>query len=96
MTDIEAVVAIVFLIAFLFGITFGVVLIVSWASNREDRRHSLRGKAPGAIAAGARKLVGAGSWRDGRQAGAPGGLPGDWLPGDGPGDGPDPGRGQIR
>lgn len=91
MSNIQAVVAIVFLIVFLFGVTLGIVLIVSWASNREDRRHSLRGKAPGAIAAGARKLVGAGSWRDGRPDGAPGGMPGE-----GPGDGPDPGRGQIR
>ena len=50
-------IAILFLIVFLVGIMFGIFVIVSWSSNREDKKHSLSGPPP---AIGARAP--AGSW----------------------------------
>lgn len=61
MSGISAAVAILFLAAFLFGVTFGIVLIVSVASRREDNLGSLTSQAPDAVCRGARVLVGAGS-----------------------------------
>ena len=53
-------VAIILLIVFIAGAKGGVVLVVSFASLREDRRYSLTGEAPGPVCAGARWLTGAG------------------------------------
>ena len=53
-------VAIILLIVFIAGAMGGVVLVVSVASLREDRRYSLTGEAPGPVCAGARWLTGAG------------------------------------
>jgi hypothetical protein len=61
MNGISVAVEILFLIAFLFGVTFGIVLTVSLASRREDSRKSLTSDAPDAACLGARWLVGAGS-----------------------------------
>lgn len=62
MSGNSAAVAILVLIAFLFGVTFGVVFIVSWASRREDKvPGSLRAQAPDTVCLGVRWLVGAGS-----------------------------------
>ena len=51
-------IAILFLIVFLSGIMFGIFVIVSWASNREDMKKSLQGPPPGAGCGGTRRLVG--------------------------------------
>jgi hypothetical protein len=61
MNGISVVVEILFLIAFLFGITFGIVLTASLASRREDKEKSLTSEAPDAACLGTRWLVGAGS-----------------------------------
>lgn len=61
MDGIDVTVAIVFLIAFLSGITMGIVLIVSVGSRREDRLYSLTDDAPDAMTRGVRRFVGAGS-----------------------------------
>ena len=53
-------VAILILIVFIAGAMGGVILIVSLASRREDRRYSLTGEAPDSACAGARWLTGAG------------------------------------
>ena len=53
-------VAIILLIVFIAGAMGGVVLVVSFASLREDRRYSLTGEAPGPVCAGARWLAGVG------------------------------------
>jgi hypothetical protein len=53
-------VAIILLIVFMAGAMGGVVLVVSFASLREDRRYSLTGEAPGPVCAGARRLTGVG------------------------------------
>ena len=60
MSGIEVVAAMVILFAFAFGIVIGVVLVVSIASQREDRLYSLWGEAPDAACRGVRRLVGAG------------------------------------
>ena len=52
-------VAILILIVFIAGAMGGVILIVSFASLREDRRYSLTGDAPDSACAGARWLTGA-------------------------------------
>lgn len=57
----EAGVAIFILAVFLAGVALGVVAMVSVAVHREDRRLSLSGAAPGAVARGARRLTGFGS-----------------------------------
>ena len=46
--------AITILVDFLFGITIGLVLSVSWASLREDGRYSLLRAAPDPICEGVR------------------------------------------
>jgi hypothetical protein len=43
---------------FILGIAIGIVLIVSFASRREDRLYSLWGKAPDPACKGARRLLG--------------------------------------
>jgi hypothetical protein len=43
---------------FILGIAIGIVLIVSFASRREDRLYSLWGKAPDPACQGARRLLG--------------------------------------
>lgn len=60
MSGLDVGVAILLLIAFIAGIAGGLVLVVSVASRREDRLHSLTGAAPGPACRGARRLVGAG------------------------------------
>jgi hypothetical protein len=71
-------IAILFLIVFLVGIMFGIFVIVSWSSNREDKKHSLKGPPPGIGCEGARRLVGVGrrdirrdppAWRPGQPFG---------------------------
>jgi hypothetical protein len=61
MSSIQAAHAIEILATFLGGITLGVVVIVSRAIKREDRRRSLTGAAPDLAARGARILVRYGS-----------------------------------
>jgi hypothetical protein len=46
------------MMAFLAGITIGVVLIVSLAIRREDRLFPLWSDAPGLMSRGARRVVG--------------------------------------
>lgn len=61
----DAALAIFVLSAFIGGIVIGVVVVVSVASRREDRRLSLTGEAPDAMCRGARRLTGVwtrGSW----------------------------------
>lgn len=60
MNSIEIVAATAIVFVFVLGITIGVVLVVSFASRREDRRMSLWGEAPDPACQGARRLVGAG------------------------------------
>jgi len=61
MRGIEATDAIGILAIFLGGIVLGVVLIVSAAIKREERRFSLSGAAPDFMTQGARMLIGVGS-----------------------------------
>jgi hypothetical protein len=49
------------LAVFLGGVALGVLVIVCAAIKREDKRHSLRDAAPGAVARGTRVLVSLGS-----------------------------------
>ena len=57
MNGIEASVAIAVLAFFLGGIAFGVLVIVSMASKREDRHLSLSGAAPDVATQAARTLM---------------------------------------
>jgi len=61
MRGIEATDAIAILAIFLGGMVLGVVLIVSAAIKREDRRLSLSGAAPDVLTQGARILIRVGS-----------------------------------
>ena len=61
MRGIEATEAIVIVAIFLGGIALGVVLIVSAAIKREERRFSLGKAAPDVLTKGARMLTGVGS-----------------------------------
>jgi hypothetical protein len=61
MSGIQAADAITILAIFLGGIVLGVVVVVSVAIKKEDRKFSLSGAAPGFAARGARMLVGFGS-----------------------------------
>ena len=61
MSGIEATDAIGILAIFLGGIVMGVVLLVSAAIRREERRLSLSGAAPDFLTQGARILIGVGS-----------------------------------
>ena len=60
MNSVEVAAAIVILVAFAIGIVIGVVLVVSFASRREDRLNSLWGEAPDPACRSVRRLVGAG------------------------------------
>jgi hypothetical protein len=42
------------------GILAGIIAVVAIAVRREDKRHTLTGEAPDAMARGARRLVGVG------------------------------------
>ena len=64
MSSIQAAHAIEILATFLGGIALGVVVIVSLAIKREERRRSLRGAAPDLVTRGARILVRFGSRGD--------------------------------
>ena len=61
MNSIQAAHAIEILAIFLGGIALGVIVIVSVAIKREDRRRSLTGAAPDLVTRGARILVRYGS-----------------------------------
>jgi hypothetical protein len=61
MTGIDAVDAIIILSTLLAGIGLGVIVVVSAAIKREDRRFSLSGQAPDFAARGTRMLLGYGS-----------------------------------
>jgi hypothetical protein len=56
----NAALVIVTLAVFLSGVVLGVVAMVSLAVRREERRNSLFGAAPDAMARGARRLTGLG------------------------------------
>jgi hypothetical protein len=71
MSGIEVAVAMILLIAFIGGVVMGVVVLVSVASRREDRRYTLTGEAPDAVCRGARRLIGV--WTHG-------GWPSDPMP----------------
>ena len=43
---------------FVLGVAIGIVLVVSFASRREDRLYSLWGEAPDPACRGARRLLG--------------------------------------
>ena len=58
MSTIEVAAGIGILGVFVLGIVIGIVLVVSFASRREDRRFSLWGKAPDPACQGARRLLG--------------------------------------
>lgn len=60
MGGVEATAVIMLLVGFLGGVMVGIIVIVSVASRREDRRHSLTGEAPGPASEGARWLTGVG------------------------------------
>ena len=51
---------IIFLAIFLGGVVIGLLVMVAVAVRSEDRRYSLSGAAPGALARGARRLTGLG------------------------------------
>jgi hypothetical protein len=52
--------AIIFLIVFIAGIGAGIFLVVCWASNREDRKKSIKDPPSGNGTGGARHLTGVG------------------------------------
>ena len=58
MSSIEVAAGVGILGVFVLGIVIGIVLVVSFASRREDRRFSLWGKAPDPACQGARLLLG--------------------------------------
>jgi hypothetical protein len=58
MSSVEVAAGIGILGVFVLGIAIGIVLIVSFASRREDRRYSLWGEAPDPACQGARRLLG--------------------------------------
>ena len=58
MSSVEVAAGIGILGVFVLGIVIGIVLVVSFASRREDRRYSLWGKAPDPACQGARRLLG--------------------------------------
>jgi hypothetical protein len=64
MSGIEATDAIWILAIFLGGIVLGMVVIVSAAIKREERRFTLGKAAPDALTRGARMLIGVGSRGD--------------------------------
>lgn len=80
MNGIEAVAGVALLMTFLFGVILGIVVIASYAINREDKRSSLKGTPPDSACSGTRWLVGVGR-RDYRPGQAP------YFPGEHPGPG---------
>jgi hypothetical protein len=58
MSSVEVAAGMGILGIFILGIAIGIVLIVSFASRREDRLYSLWGKAPDPACQGARRLLG--------------------------------------
>ena len=58
MSVLEVAAAMGILFALGMGIVIGIVLIVSFASRREDRLYSLWGEAPDPACRGARRLLG--------------------------------------
>ena len=58
MSSIEVAAGIGILGVFVLGIVIGIVLVVSFASRREDRLYSLWEKAPDPACRGARRLLG--------------------------------------
>lgn len=58
MSSIEVAAGMGILGVFILGIAIGIVLIVSFASRREDRLYSLWGAAPDPACQGARRLLG--------------------------------------
>ena len=58
MSSVEVAAGLGILGVFILGIVIGIVLIVSFASRREDRLYSLWGKAPDPACQGARRLLG--------------------------------------
>jgi hypothetical protein len=58
MSSVEVAAGIGILGVFILGIVIGIVLIVSFASRREDRLYSLWGEAPDPACQGARRLLG--------------------------------------
>ena len=58
MSSVEVAAGLGILGIFILGIAIGIVLIVSFASRREDRLYSLWGKAPDPACQGARRLLG--------------------------------------
>lgn len=60
MNGADAVGAIALFTIFAFGIMLGVIVIMAWSINREDRRRSLKGTPPDNVCGGTRRLVGVG------------------------------------
>jgi hypothetical protein len=83
MDSIEVAVAMGILFAFALGMAIGLILVVSFASRREDRQKSLWREPPDPACGGARLLVG---------AGVRGGSPASGFRD--PGEDDDPGSGQ--
>lgn len=61
MSDIEVQTAIVLFIVLVTGVCAGIIVMVSCAYRREDRRGSLTDPAPDALCQGARRLTGVGT-----------------------------------
>ena len=60
MNGVDAVAAVALFTTFAFGILLGVMAIMAWSFNREDRRRSLKGEPPDLACGGTRRLVGVG------------------------------------
>jgi hypothetical protein len=60
MDRIMVAVAIGAALVFMTGVLAGVMTVVALAVRKEDRRHTLTGAAPGAVARGVRRLAGVG------------------------------------
>lgn len=58
MSSMAVAVGIGILGVFVLGVAIGIVLVVSFASRREDRLYSLWGEAPDPACKGARRLLG--------------------------------------
>lgn len=73
-----AVAGVALFVFFLFGVLFGVLVIVSRSFNREDRRRSLKGTPPDAACGGTRRLVGVSrrDYQEGELSPRPGEEPG--------------------
>jgi hypothetical protein len=58
MSFVEQLSAVMLLVAFLFGVTFGVIGSAARGSRREDREFTLLGAAPDPLSHGTRVVVG--------------------------------------